>query len=723
MQADWLEKFYADDTYLDFGKAMRGGYNTPQINTLIQKANAQQMPCIIPSARKGRTVFYGLAQNGRSLDELRRVLTAALGSADTSADIKTLYHPTEPWEQLLFERSPNGILSFHFLQVAAITAEETTKLRGERAKRVYSMLETVMELYRQRPVLNTLISRQTGRILRDFYTACHAHDGKAAELYLQELRGNQALSPLNLLFLELQGMAASAKWEAILTFPRLDVLLQGRVPERIQRLLLRSTGHYMMNAIQKANFPEDLRDGARRLALDMLPLYKTKPGFAHHDNFLPDWQLWAMGAALLGINGWQTASPILQQGWLQQVEYWVNGASALPTVVQDAEQKLIQAPVVILLSVDDAIALLAEAFIADVERESEIFAQMSAMPEVTQQALRATPKYWDAWLGLKKRCEPQGYGWHHWLLDVQQATDNQQYESLRQQLTIQFMDWFPATFDEQQWMQLLSQQPTGMLGQALRDALPSVLQWLNEYGVNVSSSLWSEWLMLLALEGVSSVEDVRLGGMILDTLLSGSFSQKEYLDALDAIEELCAKNESSRTVEYALDIAEILHDRVSADDARRLRYWVDIQTLLVRRWERLDNSMQLLARMVERLYLRNDAGNTFPTEITPAGVASPLHRDLSGKKLVIYSLTETAARRGKEALMQLYPGLSIELNDDHVATDALINAARKADYFIFASGSSKHQAFYTVTSCRKEIIYPAGKGASSMVAAFIRELG
>ncbi|MCP6140887.1 hypothetical protein NL401_27855, partial [Klebsiella pneumoniae] len=85
------------------------------------------------------------------------------------------------------------------------------------------------------------------------------------------------------------------------------------------------------------------------------------------------------------------------------------------TVVQDAEQKLIQAPVVILLSVDDAIALLAEAFMADVERESEIFAQMSAMPEVTQQALRATPKYWDAWLGLKKRCEPQGYGWHHWL--------------------------------------------------------------------------------------------------------------------------------------------------------------------------------------------------------------------------------------------------------------------------------------------------------------------
>ncbi|AMJ72281.1 hypothetical protein AW879_21010 [Enterobacter cloacae] len=722
MQADWLEKFYADDRHLDFRKAMRGEYKLSQINALIQKAHAQKMPCIIPSARSGRTVFYGLAQNGRSLDELRRVLTAALGSADTNADIRTLYHSTDPGELLLLERSPEGILAFHFLPVTASTAKDKAELQDKRRKRVFAMLQTVMDLYHQRPVLHTLVSRQTGRILRDFYTACHARDGKAAEEYLQELRGNQALSPLNLQFLELQGMAASAKWEAILTHPRLDVLLKGRVPERIQRLLLRSTGHYLMNAIQEANFPATSKADARRLALDMLPLYKTKPAFAHHESFLSDWKLWAMGAALLGIKEWQKATPILHQDWLQQVEHWVTEAVVLPVIVKEAEQKLIQAPVITLLSVDDAIALLLEAFTADVERENEIYAQMITMPEATKQALQVTPKHWEAWLALKKRCEPEDYGWSRWLLDVQQAKDNQQYELLRQQLTMQYMDWLPFTFNEQQWLGLLSQQPVGMLGQALRDVLPNMLQWLIEYDINVSSSLWSEWLMLLALEGVSSVEDVRLGGIILDALLSGTFSHKEYHDALEAIEMLCAKNESSQTLGYALDIAEILFDRVCGDDARRLQYWVNIQEMLVRRWERLDTSMQLLARMVERLYLGQNAGNTFPTENTPAGVASPLHRDLSGKKLVIYSLTESAARRGKDALIKLYPELSIELNNDHVATDALMNAARKADYFIFASSSSKHQAFYAVASCRKDIIYPAGKGASSMVAAFIREL-
>ncbi|MWP28227.1 hypothetical protein GQN34_30220, partial [Escherichia coli] len=129
-----------------------------------------------------------------------------------------------------------------------------------RMKRVYAMLQTVMDLYHQRPVLHSLVSRQTGRILRDFYTACQARDGKIAEQYLEELRGNQTLSSLNLLFLELQGMAASAKWDAILNHPRLEVLLRGRVPERIQRLLLRSSGHLMLNAIRDAHFPLDRRE-------------------------------------------------------------------------------------------------------------------------------------------------------------------------------------------------------------------------------------------------------------------------------------------------------------------------------------------------------------------------------------------------------------------------------------------------------------------------------
>ncbi|WP_449542666.1 protein DpdD [Enterobacter ludwigii] len=723
MCADWLKNYYAKDNYLDYDKAMVGGYGIPQINTLIQQAAALRMPCIVPSTRTRKTVFYALAENAKSLEELRRILTAALGSADTTPDITSICHSDDDGEQLLLEKSPDGILAFDFLPVPDGSPQQVKEWQVARMKRVYAMLQLVMDLYHQRPILHSLVSRQTGRILRDFYTACHARDGKIAEQYLEELRGNQALSSLNLLFLELQGMAASAKWDAILSHPRLELLLRGRVPERIQRLLLRASGHLILNAIRDTHFPLESREEARRLVLGLLPLYKHKPRFAHQPSFLPDWQLWAMGAALLGIDQWQTATPLLTSDWIQQLEQWTTGESSLPAQVEAEEKALIQAPAIMLISVENATDMLLEALRADVERETEIYAQLVAMPEATRQALQKLPKLWDAWLALEKRCEPQDYGWNRWLDDLQQATGFEQFESLRQMASVYYMDWAPSTFSETQWLSLLGQQSNAQLSKVLRDALPTLLNWLEEYDVQVSASLWPDWLMQLAVEDIRSEEDVRLGGMILDKFLSGIFARKEYNFAIEATEMLCAENLSVRALGYALDIAELLYDKVTADDASRLGFWIKLQELLKQRWERLDVSMQLSARMVERLYLGEHAGHVFPEEDNTPGVASSLHRDLDGKTLAIYSLMESAARRGKEALLQLYPGLNVELNHDHVATPALINLAEKADYFIFASGSSKHQAFYTVTDYRKELIYPSGKGASSMIAAFVSALG
>ncbi|MDO2296042.1 hypothetical protein Q2462_26590, partial [Escherichia coli] len=83
--------------------------------------------------------------------------------------------------------------------------------------------------------------------------------------------------------------------------------------------------------------------------------------------------------------------------------------------------------------------------LADAERESEIYSQLAAMPEETRQALEKIPKLWEAWQALKNRCEPQDYGWSRWLEDLQQATESERFESLRQQATVHYMDWTPST--------------------------------------------------------------------------------------------------------------------------------------------------------------------------------------------------------------------------------------------------------------------------------------
>ncbi len=95
---------------------------------------------------------------------------------------------------------------------------------------------------------------------------------------------------------------------------------------------------------------------------------------------------------------------------------------------------------------------------------------------------------------------------------------------------------------------------------------------------------------------------------------------------------------------------------------------------------------------------------------------------MTGKKLAIYTLTEGAGRRAKIILTGLFPQLDIRLNHDTSATDALLNLASTADYFIFASRSAAHQAFYPVTRKRNDILYPEGKGSSSIISAFINAL-
>ena len=78
----------------------------------------------------------------------------------------------------------------------------------------------------------------------------------------------------------------------------------------------------------------------------------------------------------------------------------------------------------------------------------------------------------------------------------------------------------------------------------------------------------------------------------------------------------------------------------------------------------------------------------------------------------------SAGSRAKEILGSMYPGISIDTNDDHVCTDRLKALAKSADLFVFASRSSKHQAFFCIKDHRPKndlFVQPPGKGSASIV--------
>ena len=158
-------------------------------------------------------------------------------------------------------------------------------------------------------------------------------------------------------------------------------------------------------------------------------------------------------------------------------------------------------------------------------------------------------------------------------------------------------------------------------------------------------------------------------------------------------------------------------DAPCADLNRRDELWSSFQKYLIIQRAKLDEAQILTAVQLAK-DLTGTSEQFVSVYVEKAVVDDVPNIDLSGKTLAIYSLTEGAGKRAASIISTQYPGIAVSLNHDKTATSSLINLAEKMDYFIFVSQSAAHQAFYPVTDKRKDLIYPSGKGSSSIVRAF-----
>jgi hypothetical protein len=168
---------------------------------------------------------------------------------------------------------------------------------------------------------------------------------------------------------------------------------------------------------------------------------------------------------------------------------------------------------------------------------------------------------------------------------------------------------------------------------------------------------------------------------------------------------------------YILELIDNLLDYPCINESSLAYLWGNIQQFCLGKWYRLNKHQRLIVMelAVEIVSTKSQFPEIDDSEITEIEE----HIDLDGKSLAIYSLTENAAVRAKKIISHLYPTLEIQLNHDTNATPALMNLVNKVDYFIFSSRSAKHAAYIPVKNKRKDIIYPVGKGSSSIVSAFV----
>ena len=105
----WLHPFFAVDNQIDPGKVLAGKYPQPYQNLLeplVQSACAGRWPLLLPYSRPPELWFYAGAEDGRALEELRQVLAAFLGTADTCFDYGLIINPSTEGQRALLAHAP-----------------------------------------------------------------------------------------------------------------------------------------------------------------------------------------------------------------------------------------------------------------------------------------------------------------------------------------------------------------------------------------------------------------------------------------------------------------------------------------------------------------------------------------------------------------------------------------------------------------------------------------
>ena len=217
------------------------------------------------------------------------------------------------------------------------------------------------------------------------------------------------------------------------------------------------------------------------------------------------------------------------------------------------------------------------------------------------------------------------------------------------------------------------------------------------------------------LDGPSPVE-LELVRQLASSLVTIGLTAEEYDDLISDLEELLGDQASLSTLDWALDVAEVLAIHTCPSPDSRLRYFMKVLNLARRISHRIPSvHLKTVALLCLDLEIER------PVELIEAGRADESEsasQFLANQKIAIYTLAEQAGQRVAKVLKQLCPEVSVDLNSDHVCSERLIALAKHADIFVFAWKSSTHQAYYCVKKHRPEglpLLQPLGKGSSSIL--------
>lgn len=681
------------------------GKMLPFVNRFRSRMTPQILPFIDPSKR---LQLYVVSSNARELSQTRAELSTFLGTARTNPITEINTTSDEVWEKILLDTFPNGFIRVSMLPQFGGTQRDWMQT-----------LDTVnlyLELCDQRPPVRRGRNRSIGRVLRDFHAAIHNNDIDAIESLLSEAKSTGALSQTNVRYLELLYLAAARRWRDILEHPQIHDLIRSRIPAPVFEKLVESVVYRSLRTASLELSELSTIDISRlRHETEGISMLFTAAPRSDLKGYPPEIaRTWAIGAAAHRNADWSVfVDGVLDVPWIRAIAAW-SGVAART-----------EAPITDLPSADseeEVINLIGRYAIAAPADQGRLRQTLAISEPLLTQVLSKNPYLRTSAerLGLTAALdEPILDSWNAVFLAILRGPKDSAILTTVQNCS---RNWPLSELNQDELARALDEMLDHSDSSAIeqvRNVTPLLLDLLEPDAVQFTADTWLKFSLLLALDEASSLEDLTLAQRISEQFLSVTFAPGQYRDLVDYWGNIWSKLRSVNAMPRALDLVDTLVDFPIADSAQLLHLWQSIEQEALRNWDRLRLELTMPLRELAQIILGN-VDHLPPVELHNEEVTSL--PDLSGKCLAIYTLAEGAARRAQAILAGLFSGLQIELNHDHVATEGLKNLIKGADFFIFCAGTAKHAAFYAVTSERRDLIYPRGKGSSSIVSSFLQEI-
>ena len=348
---------------------------------------------------------------------------------------------------------------------------------------------------------------------------------------------------------------------------------------------------------------------------------------------------------------------------------------------------------------------------------------------ISEEDVQDLPAPWvDRFRALVEVCEAEPdderpRGWLDWARRVETGeNEDLAMTSLREHLCMWESDDLARDHDGAAELARIINNADESADTVFREAAPLLFQALMpESGVppRQVKPLLQILVTKIAFSGDPSQNELQLVRDLAAALLAMGLDESEYASLVSDLEDLMGAQISIFTLDWALDLVELLAVHPCLDEERRLRLVLHVIQEAARCAHRLSPADILVTKQ-----LCEDYGIDCPIEVASKEGADPVRAGeaLSGKKVAIYTLMEGAGRRAADLLKRLCPDVRVELNGDHECTTRLRNLARTADVFVFAWKSSKHQAFYCIKDHRdggNPLIQAKGKGTSSIMRAVL----